>query len=62
MDKIAILILAHKNPHQLARLITCFNDCRYDIYIHIDKKVDISPFKEAITARNGGGECYLCEK
>lgn len=38
MNKIAVLILAHKNPGQLQRLVTALDDERFDIYIHIDGK------------------------
>lgn len=37
-DKIAILILAHRNPEQLEYLIKSLDDKRYDIFVHIDKK------------------------
>lgn len=37
-DKIAILILAHRNVEQLSSLITTLDDDRFDIFVHIDKK------------------------
>lgn len=43
-EKIAILILAHKQPEQLLRLVRTLDDKRFDIYIHIDKKKDESQF------------------
>ena len=43
--RIAHIILAHKNPNQLLRLINRINHRNADIYIHIDKKVDINEFK-----------------
>lgn len=39
--RIAYLILAHKNPNQVKRLVSLLND---DIYIHIDSKCDIEKF------------------
>lgn len=39
MEKIAILIIAHKNFNQVEILINQFDPKYYDIYIHIDKKV-----------------------
>lgn len=37
-NKIAILILAHKNPEQLAKLVKEFDDERFDTFVHIDAK------------------------
>lgn len=39
------LVLAHKNPDQLHRLINRLNAKWVDFYIHIDKNTDITPFK-----------------
>lgn len=43
--KIAFLILAHKNPEQLGELIRRLDSSSSLFYIHIDIKVDITPFK-----------------
>lgn len=50
---IGYLILAHKNPEQLGRLVDrlCFSGSF--IYIHVDKKVDISDFTKAINMKEG---------
>ena len=50
--KIAHLILAHKNPKQLERLIRALQHPDFDIYIHIDKKADITPFQHLFNDRN----------
>ncbi len=42
--KIAHLILTHKNPAQLERLIDALDHARVDFFIHIDKKTDITPY------------------
>ncbi|GGB16538.1 beta-1,6-N-acetylglucosaminyltransferase [Puia dinghuensis] len=42
--RIAHLILTHKNPQQLARLISVLDHPAFDFYIHVDKKVDQAPF------------------
>ncbi len=42
--KIAHLILTHKNPSQLEKLIKAMSHPAFDFYIHIDKKVDAAPF------------------
>ena len=42
--KICFLILAHSNPEQLSVLLEDIDNDNADIYIHIDKKSDISSF------------------
>jgi hypothetical protein len=46
--KIAYLLLAHKNPDQLARLIERLQGPGVGFFIHIDKKSDIIPFIKKI--------------
>lgn len=46
------LILAHKSPNQLKRLIGRLNDNLSFFFIHIDKKSDIEPFLEIIVGDN----------
>jgi len=43
--RIAHLILAHKNPPQLERLIRALRHPSSDMYIHVDMKSDITPFR-----------------
>jgi len=43
--KIAHLILAHKNPQQLERLLDALDHPAFDFYIHLDKKTDAAPFE-----------------
>lgn len=43
--KIAHLILAHKNPAQLERLLKALEHPAFDFYIHLDKKSDAAPFE-----------------
>ncbi len=47
--KIAYLILAHKNPPQLTKLISTLNNSESDIYIHIDKKHSLYEYKKNIS-------------
>lgn len=42
--KIAILILAHKSPLLLKRLIHTLDDSRFDIFVHVDAKANITDF------------------
>jgi hypothetical protein len=50
--KTAHLILTHKNPAQLARLINILDHPSFDFYLHIDKKSDIIPFKHLASKQN----------
>lgn len=43
--RIAHLIMAHKNPRQLERLIVTMKHTMFDLYIHLDKKTDIKSFR-----------------
>lgn len=47
MVKIAYLMMAHKDPLQIRRLVLSLKDSG-DFFIHIDKKSDIAPFQEAL--------------
>src|ERR1700733_4068868 len=42
--RVACIIMAHKEPQQIERLIKKFSRFPYDFYIHIDKKIDMGPF------------------
>lgn len=42
--RVAHIIMVHKNPTQLQRLINRLKHPGFDIYIHLDKKVDASEF------------------
>ena len=50
--KLAILIMAHRLPKQVALLCNCLLHNDIDIYIHIDKKIDDSSFKSLINTPN----------
>lgn len=45
--KKAYIIMAHKNPVQVHRLISRLNDGASEFFIHIDKTVEIFPFETA---------------
>lgn len=49
--RIAYIISAYKDPQQLRRLIDAL-DQDADFYIHIDKRIDIEPFKKVFIARD----------
>src|SRR5438309_6901700 len=50
--KIAHLILAHKNPLQLERLLRALEHPGFDFYIHIDGKSDIRQFEHLFNNKN----------
>lgn len=47
--EINYIILAHKNPQQVQRLINRLETPNCNFYIHIDKGVDIIPFLDALS-------------
>jgi len=50
--KIAHLILTHKNPEQLERLIKAMDHPAFDFYVHIDKKTNAAPFQYLAEKKN----------
>jgi hypothetical protein len=43
--RIACIIMAHKEPGQVERLIKKFSPLPFDFYIHIDEKINARPFE-----------------
>lgn len=60
--KIAYLILVHKNPKQLERLISRLNNKNVIFIIHIDKKVDNNILKRFIDLRSIYGNIIYTKK
>ena len=54
MQKNAYLIMAYNNPDQLLKLIGLLDDCRNDIYIHIDAEADFPMERLQGAARYAG--------
>ncbi len=50
--KQAFLILAHGAPAQLDRLLATLDDPRFAVFLHLDAKADIGPFREVATGRD----------
>jgi hypothetical protein len=46
--RIAYIILAHKNPVQLGRLIKALQATNVNFFVHVDKKVALAPFRAAV--------------
>jgi hypothetical protein len=42
--RIASIIMAHKEPQQIERMIRRFDGFPFDFYIHLDKKTEAGPF------------------
>jgi hypothetical protein len=57
--KIAFLIMAYKNPEQLGRLIQNLNSKYSVFYIHIDKKSNMSEFRDVLSILNNHVEINL---
>lgn len=58
-NKIAYMIMAHRDPEQLRNLVEAL-DYKADFYIHIDKKSDIVKFKNKM--KWGGKRKYYFYK
>lgn len=69
--RVAHLIMTHKEPLQLERLLSRLMFSTFDLYIHLDKKVDIQAFLylktmpnvffiENRTSCNWGGFSFVC--
>jgi hypothetical protein len=56
---ISYIILGHKEPLQIKRLVNRLTCANSFFYIHIDKRVDITPFKTALAEEPG---VYFLEK
>nr|WP_314559585.1 beta-1,6-N-acetylglucosaminyltransferase [uncultured Capnocytophaga sp.] len=52
------LILAHKNPQQLARMVNALNDGQAKFFIHIDANAAIEPFEALLE----GGDIVLLKE
>jgi hypothetical protein len=50
--RIAYLIIGHKNALQLSRLVDRLRHPNVDVYLHIDKKVDIGVFRNLENSQN----------
>ena len=50
--KIAYLILAHNTPHHLKRLIGALDSPNVAVFVHVDRKSDIGPFRDGISRTN----------
>jgi core-2/I-Branching enzyme len=46
--RLAIVVLAHDAPDQLARLLSALRDPRIRAYVHVDRRVALAPFAEAL--------------
>ena len=54
MKRHAYLILAHKNPGQLRKLIALLDDPRNDIFVHVDRKTPFRPEDWTCMCRHSG--------
>lgn len=50
--KVACLILTHTSALQIQRLVKRLDNVHFDFYIHVDKKVDIEPYRKLLKGSN----------
>lgn len=60
--KIAYVILAHKHPSQLKRLVNSLNEKGTTFFIHIDKRSSTSLFKRVAEELNQLPNVYFCKQ
>lgn len=58
--KFAFLIIAHKNPSQLYRLVQSLDDGIDQFYIHIDASVALAPFRKVF--RDCESQVHFCQE
>src|SRR5450631_2159965 len=56
--KVAVLVLAYKYPIGLRSLTHFFSAPGFDIFVHVDRKIDAGPFEECA----GDSTCLLQDR
>lgn len=46
--KLGLIMLAHRGPTQVARLLTLIRHPQVRVYLHVDRRVDLGPFRRAL--------------
>lgn len=46
--KLACIVLAHRGPRQVARMLSCLRHSDVRMYLHVDRRVDLHPFEQAL--------------
>ena len=59
--KISYILLVHRNPTQVARLVSRLHAWS-PIFIHVDRRVPISPFQRALESSNPGGSLRFVKR
>ena len=60
--KIAYIILAHKNPKQLIRLINCLDVEKSTFFVHIDKKAEQNIYQEVCEFTNKKSNIFILKR
>jgi hypothetical protein len=55
----AFIILAHKKPEQVARLLRALATPEAAFYVHIDAQADIAPFEAAVAGTGSGNVSFV---
>jgi hypothetical protein len=50
--KIANLIVSHKNPRQLQRLLSQYSGAEFENWVHIDSRIDLEPYRIIFQQKN----------
>lgn len=61
IDRLAALILAHKNISQLKRLIRALKHKNIDVFVHVDKKWKISDKEISSLLSENDGRVFICD-
>ena len=60
--KIAALVLAYRYPAGIATLAKFFAAGDIDMFIHVDRKIDEAPFRQAAESASAGGVVFLQDR
>lgn len=57
--RLGVVVLAHRNPKQLACLVGALTDPSVDVYLHIDSAASLAPFQQALSSVHTGNLVFL---
>lgn len=61
-NKMAVCILAHTDERQLSRLVHSLDSEYFDVFIHLDKKVEIERFKAVLNNTKYSKVEFICNR
>lgn len=60
--RVATLVLAYRYPAGMAALVQFFAAAQIDMFIHVDKKIDDTPFRLAVEGVGKGNNVFLPDR